>query len=692
MSALARCCRNTLTFLLLGLTSGSFSQAPDTLDPVVVEIYKPRTRTQRSLAYIQQRARHEWLRNPQLALKLNNEFTQKSIAEGEFEYAASGYNEIGYLYQERKMFYMAIEYFLKAYKMYIDHGLMYKTGYISIGIGNCYFHSGSYGPARDNYIKAERQFILERNAFGAAVAENNMGLVKQKLNDQDSALWFFTRALERRRRMNNPPLVGHSYYYLGTVMEARGDTSLARSYYTQAIGILLQGDKNRFLAHDFMSTIADCYTGLGNLQMSQKKYQRAVENYMNALLICDTISARLKTPAIYLAVGEAAFCLGMKNESLRFYQSALKVSDSIGLPAEKRDSYEAIMRYYLLNRNVDSAMICFKQYSEITDSIFANMMDSRYKEIGLSQRVNEIELMVAARQARDRVVSIFLALTGFLLLLLFLGVVLYIRRQKLNAKLATAEIEARKKAEAQLEKVNLELEERNSDKDRFISILSHDLRSPFSSILGFADLLVEETADKNIPEIMHYSRLLQQISRRTFQLLENLLAWSRLQMNNLPFQPSELDLSAEVSMAIDTMLVAASRKSIRLNNLVVPGISVFADANMLQTVLRNLTANAIKFTRSGGNVEIRSEPGLMFVTVTVNDSGTGIPPEIVDKLFTNSGGTISSPGTDNETGNGLGLVLCRHMVEKNGGTIRVASTSAYGTCISFTLPAHQGAS
>jgi signal transduction histidine kinase len=678
----------TTAFLMLFLSTGyaEVFAEQDSLDREIIGIYHPQTKKQVELAMIQKRVRIARMKNPQEALRLNKEFTEKCIEAEEFDYAASGYNETGYMYQEWKMYYLAIEYFLKAFKMYNDHGLASKNGYILVGIGNCYFHTENLAAAIEYYRKAEKQFILEKNVYGTAVAENNMGLSMQRMGNQDSALWFFNLALDKRKGLNRPPLLGHSYYYLGTVKEAQGDTVLARKYYLLAIGLLMGGDRNIYLNYDFLSTMADCYTGLGNIFLLQKRYGDAFASYKNALRICDTIRGRVKVPPIYLAAGEALSGLGKKKESLELFRIALKVSDSAKLPMDQRKCYEAIMKYFLDSGQLDSAFSCFNRYTVLTDSIYAQMMDSRRNEIDITLKKSEVEQQAAAKESRDRLTAIFLAITGFLILLLAVGIFLYIRRQRINAKLAAAEISARKKAEQELEKVNMDLKESNADKDRFISILSHDLRGPFNSILGFADLLVEETADMNMPEIKNYSRMLQQMSRRTFQLLENLLAWSRLQMNNLPFQPSSLELFYQVSLAIDTMIVQASKKSVSLYNLTTPGLTVQSDANMLQAILRNLIANAIKFTRNGGSVEVHSFRMEGCIKVSIKDNGVGIPAALIDKLFSGSGETVSSPGTDNEPGNGLGLVLCHHMVVKNGGKIWIESTSVAGTVISFTVP------
>jgi len=159
-----------------------------------------------------------------------------------------------------------------------------------------------------------------------------------------------------------------------------------------------------------------------------------------------------------------------------------------------------------------------------------------------------------------------------------------------------------------------------------------------------------------------------------------------LQIGTMPFQPVNLELYSEVSAVIDTMIAIASRKSIRIRNLVSADAMVQADSNMLQSVLRNLISNAVKFTKTDGNIEIRSELKNGFQVIRVSDNGIGVLQEISGKLFNDASGMVSTFGTDNEKGHGLGLLLCRYMIEKTGGTIWLESTSEKGSVFAFTLP------
>lgn len=682
--------RNLFFICLHSLLSLSLPAAvmaeKDSLESFILEEYQPKTQRQVELLYILQEARRERKTNPEHAIILNKEFHKQCMEAGEFEYAATGFFEIGRILQDKEMYFSAIDYFLRGYQMFVDYDILWKSNYILIGIGNCYFHTGNYRHAEDHYRKAERMFLSSGSPYGIAVADNNIGLVKQKLNQHDSALVYFRKALEKRKGLNVPGLIGHSYYYIGTALAALGDTSGARSYFTKAMPLLFNKTADEYMNHDFMTTVADCYVELGKLNVLSGKYPDAIRDLNKAITICNSIRDRLKTPGIYLIAGRAMELNGERNKALENYHKALFIADSAKLYGDQKAGCESLMQMFLKQRQMDSVWYYFQKYRNVSEELQSEMKASRFNEIELDFKIRDAEEKATDQQEKNRNTIIFLLTTGFLLVLIILGTLLYIRKQRINAKFAEAEIKARKQAESDLEKANEELKERNADKDRFISILSHDLRSPFTSILGFADILVEETADINLPELRNYSKLLQQISRRTFDLLENLLAWSKLQMNNMPFAPTQLNIYSEVSVVLDTMMVTASRKQIQLKNLAEPESIVFADSNMVQTVLRNLVSNAIKFTDKGGEIEIRTGTLNGFVKVSVADNGIGIPEQHQNKLFTEKEGQITTPGTENEKGHGMGLTLCSYIVAKNKGRIWLESSSSEGSVFAFTLP------
>ena len=249
------------------------------------------------------------------------------------------------------------------------------------------------------------------------------------------------------------------------------------------------------------------------------------------------------------------------------------------------------------------------------------------------------------------------------------------------------DITDRKKAERALKESEAELRESNETKDKFFSIIAHDLKSPFNAILGFSSILVENHKEYDEDERDMMIKTVNNSANNAFKLLENLLTWSRSQSGKIPFIPEELYFKILLIETISNLQASANQKQIQLIETISEEEVIFADKNMISTVLRNLISNAVKFTNKGGNIVISSQAhsNSNFLEISVKDSGVGIPKEKIDDLFRIDKDT-STKGTENEKGTGLGLILCKEFVAKHGGKIWVESEIDKGSTFYFTIP------
>ncbi|NOQ25676.1 MAG: PAS domain S-box protein [Bacteroidales bacterium] len=247
------------------------------------------------------------------------------------------------------------------------------------------------------------------------------------------------------------------------------------------------------------------------------------------------------------------------------------------------------------------------------------------------------------------------------------------------------DITKRKDAEQALKESEKQLIELNATKDKLFSIIAHDLRTPFNSILGFSELLIGNVKDFEIAKSEKYIGLINSSTKDSLILLENLLKWAQSQTGQIKFKQKRIILSSIIREIIELSNSIAIVKDISLVHNYSDEIEVYADENMLKTVLRNLISNAIKFTKTGGNINISLISEQNQVEISISDNGVGINEETLKKLFDNST-NITSRGTANEKGSGLGLVLCKEFVEKHGGKIWVESEVGKGSDFKFTLP------
>ncbi len=260
--------------------------------------------------------------------------------------------------------------------------------------------------------------------------------------------------------------------------------------------------------------------------------------------------------------------------------------------------------------------------------------------------------------------------------------------QNINRKLEL-EIEERKRAETALQESEKKLKEANAAKDKFFSIIAHDLRNPFNAVIGFSNLLRENINEFDIKEISEYIGYINDSAIHAYTLLGNLLDWASSQTNNIRFKPGAVNISDIINAILLILSGEASKKNISISNTVPALFVVFADSNMVSTVFRNLVSNAIKFTRPGGMITISSHPTEGYNEFTVADNGVGIQKKDIENMF-RIDTKINTRGTAQEPGTGLGLILCKEFIEKNSGTIRVESEPGIGSRFTFTLPSVSG--
>ena len=248
------------------------------------------------------------------------------------------------------------------------------------------------------------------------------------------------------------------------------------------------------------------------------------------------------------------------------------------------------------------------------------------------------------------------------------------------------DITERKRAEEEIRETNEQLLKINAEKDKFFSIIAHDLRGPFSGFLGLTQIMAEELPSLTMAQVQDLAISMKNSATNLYSLLENLLQWARMQQGAIPFTPEVVQLKPLIDECIAITLETAKNKGIDISYNILENTVVFVDSNMLQTVIRNLVSNAIKFTTRKGKISLLAKTGKNnHVEISVRDTGIGMSREMVDNLFRPDVKT-SRPGTENEPSTGLGLLLCKEFVEKQGGKIWVESEVGKGSAFYFTIP------
>jgi signal transduction histidine kinase len=338
--------------------------------------------------------------------------------------------------------------------------------------------------------------------------------------------------------------------------------------------------------------------------------------------------------------------------------------------------------------------------------------ESKEKENILLRKNNEINKLIIKKNSNLNIFFIvLLILTIFLIILIYSRLMIKKKRNKelrennnlinkqknqLSVNLLELQklnniLEQQKEeivtTSKELKIANKQLTELNATKDKFFSIIAHDLRSPFNGILGFSELLIENVKEFETAESERYLEIINSSAKNTLVLLNNLLFWAKSQTGQINFNPKKIVLASIIQEIIKTSNSVAKIKDISLNYIKSDEIEAYADENMLLVILRNLISNAIKFTNPKGKINVYTLQNDNFIEIAVSDNGVGMNEETRKKLFDIST-NITSPGTANEKGSGLGLILCKEFVEKHGGKIWIESEEGKGSIFYFTLPHH----
>jgi len=386
---------------------------------------------------------------------------------------------------------------------------------------------------------------------------------------------------------------------------------------------------------------------------------------------------------IYMASEDGRYLIYQKEkinkEYLKFFEKLLpiKIPEIIKVSLENNNWYSKVMSGNEIR--ISSSL------SDI-ESIIMAFIEGNYESLPLKKYISK--LLVFFRD-KTIIASLPLILNNKKIALLDINFKSQpgedeIRRMKAFAEQVVV-ILGRKQAEMIILKQNEELKKLNEDKDRFLSIIGHDLRNPFNSILGFTGVLLKNIRKYDIDSIEYFLTFIQKTAQNTFHILDDLLTWSKAQSNKINYEVQRLNLHNVCLETVDIMLSYAINKKISIDISVNEHINLFADVNIVKIVLRNLISNAIKFTNQGGKIEIRAEQKQDMIIVEISDNGIGISTERLGLLFESSQ-IYSTYGTEEEIGTGLGLLLCKELLEKQNGKIWVESELGKGSSFYFALP------
>ena len=380
--------------------------------------------------------------------------------------------------------------------------------------------------------------------------------------------------------------------------------------------------------------------------------------------------------------GLAETNLGLQKDSISevYAQKAYALSEKLKDKEGIKDASKTLYKIYKLKNDYGKALVFHERFEQLSDTLGRN--EGKKSLLMLKTRVNhekqKAQLISENEKALAEQKNYLIGILGIVLVLMV--ITLLVKRSERIQKNLNKELISKK---AQLEKSEQDLLEINETKDKLLSIIGHDLRGPIGAFQGLLQLFTNGDVEQN--EFLSFiPKLKSDIDHISFTL-NNLLSWGQTQMNGTITKPDVIDLENIVSDNINLLSEIAFNKSIKVINNIAPGTLVWSDSDQIDIVIRNLISNALKFTPKNGSVTISAYEQNKHLEVSVQDTGVGIDLETQDRIFAKNS-NITTYGTDNEKGTGLGLNLCKEMVGNNKGTIWVNSVPNQGTCFKFTLP------
>ena len=548
-----------------------------------------------------------------------------------------------------------------------------------------------------------------------ANAYNKMGMASHYKGNNTAAVEYFTLAIEKYKLVNEKEPLAASYVNLGVIYYSIGEYRKAINSYQQALEIFGKKDNNylstlydnlglcyqeidspnvaiKYFKKSIeikkgLNNIDDVYNTLSSISMVYRlegQYDKALINYNKILDYAISIKDDRKIAISYLDIGECYFEEQNFKESIKYYNLGLEKSKKAKLNSLVQIYYQVLSDLYEKMGDNAKALAFYKMYSTNKDSslndviykkLSADIAKIKNDKIRFQQKLDELEIQ------KQKNISLILVITIILFLIIVIVIFVQVRiHQKKNKEL--------EKLLVIISDSEKKLKDSNATKDKFFSIIAHDLKNPLSAFISVTNFLISKS--ETITEEMHSTFLIKMktSAEDLNSLLDNLLSWARSQMNKIEYYPQVFDLNLKINEIIALNKTFADNKSISVINKIEGELDVFADDNLVKTIIRNILSNAIKFTNVNGKITIFAYGFNDKVELHIADNGVGITKKKLNELFEVKSCKKESVLV-NENGTGLGLVICKEFIEINKGSIKVESKENIGSDFIISLPKHR---
>lgn len=617
---------------------------------------------------------------PKEAFNYSNQALQLAKKANDYSGIGNALARIGVIHRKNDRLDNSLDSYNNAIKIYHlskDSLGIYKT---YLNRGNLLREQNKYNLALEDFYKCLSYFEQTNNPKLLYITYNNLGIVFKNIKKYNKALNCYQKSLLISLEIQSNQYSYSSNTNIANILSIQNNFQEALSYYKKNLDVLKE-KTNKY-------QLAQTYHNIGTCFMEMGQYSIALEYLNQSLQLKKEIGNKNLIISTLNSLAHIFYEKNNYTRALRYRQKALALAIETKNIGYQKDCNEELFKIFTHLHLADSAMHYFSRYKTLKDSIFNHENLKQIAEIQEKYEAEKKETQIALLEKKNKS-RMWQRNSLMILLILLLGYAIFIirsyyRNRKINEllQLQNERIEWHKTI---LDRKNEALSDSNKTKNRMFQIISHDLRSPLASVYNISQLIKIFVRQKKYHLLMESTKDMEECISSVLNLTDNLLSWSLNQSGRLPFKPKILSLKPLLENNIRTYSSLAKQKSIHLQLILDSPFFVYADRQMLETVIRNLINNSLKFTPSGGIIIIGAKQKNDFIEIWIKDSGIGISEDQITHLFEVSN-AHSNLGTKGEKGNGLGLLLCKQFIEQNRGEIWVKSTINVGTTFRFTLP------
>lgn len=641
----------------------------------------------------------EYQYKPDLGLNYAKQALDLAKKENNVKFTGWALFQMGNMYQSWDSLKISMDYYMQSleYALKVRDSVLITNVYNNSGV--IYKTWGSYNRALESYINVFRYQLKGSTDEELIPVMYNIGIVQILIKDYNSALKSCLECLRLLEKYPTPFGFIAVNSALGDIKKELADYQSAEKYY-KAAESFLDAENNGYLRIKVYLQLADLYRKMKNKNLALDYAGKALK------IQNDKPDA---AGHAYMTMGAIYKEFGQFNDALVYFRKSLATYEKLGYNAESVEAIEHLADTYYKTGKYKLAYDYKMRGAVLKDSIYNQdklkeidivraqfELDHKNEQLIYLQQKSSLQELRLNNQSNIMMFFVFgiIILSGFVIALVYfnntkkkLNIRLGIKQKQIEKQLAGLEEQNNQNQlqNSKLEDYAAKLKKSNQDKEKFLSIIAHDLKNPIHFIMNASEILEDDYGDLTDGERSDLIHRLRQSSRLSAELLQDILTWAQNSMDMMEFNPTEVLPENEINSVISLLMHSAENKNISINISAEPDIKVRGDKSMIDTVIRNLISNSIKFTRPGGIIDVIVQKSGNNALITVKDNGTGMEQEEMARLF-RIDVKQTTKGTNDEGGTGLGLIICKEFVERNGGTISVKSRKNEGTEISFTVP------